>query len=158
MLSLGGPLRRPPLSRKPVQSPANLFERPSARYGRAQRWGIRSYAAAFTLLVGLGCDAPVDGRDEGARATEGTDARVAPRGCDETADRDGDGIADAYEGTPDADVRARPVGLFENRVRPAASVAPVFRARIVVAGTGVARLDERTVYIIVPPESGVVLI
>jgi hypothetical protein len=43
-------------------------------------------------------------------------------------------------------------------VRPPAATAQVFRARIVVVGNGVARLDERMVYIIVPPEGGVILI
>ena len=36
--------------------------------------------------------------------------------------------------------------------------AVIFRARILVLGNGVARLDERQVYIIVPPEGSVVLI
>lgn len=47
---------------------------------------------------------------------------------------------------------------FWNDVRPPAATAQVFRARIVVVGNGVARLDERMVYIIVPPEGGVILI
>jgi hypothetical protein len=46
---------------------------------------------------------------------------------------------------------------FWNDVRPAAEVAEVFQARIVVMGNGVARLDERRVFIIVPPEGGIVL-
>ncbi len=47
---------------------------------------------------------------------------------------------------------------FWNDVRPPADVAQVFRARIIVVGNGVARLDERQVYIIVPPEGGTILI
>ena len=47
---------------------------------------------------------------------------------------------------------------FWNDVRPPAATAQVFRARIVVVGNGVARLDERQVYIIVPPEGGTILI
>jgi hypothetical protein len=47
---------------------------------------------------------------------------------------------------------------FWNDVRPPADVAQVFQARIIVVGNGVARLDERRVFIVVPPEGGVVLI
>ena len=47
---------------------------------------------------------------------------------------------------------------FWNDVRPPADVAQVFQARIIVVGNGVARLDERKVYIIVPPEGGTILI
>lgn len=47
---------------------------------------------------------------------------------------------------------------FHNVVRPPAGTAQVFRARIVVMGNGVARLDERMVYIIVPPDGEEVLI
>jgi hypothetical protein len=47
---------------------------------------------------------------------------------------------------------------FRNGVRPPAEVAQVFQARIVVIGDGVARLDERRVFIVVPPEDGIVLI
>ncbi|HBQ09829.1 MAG TPA: hypothetical protein DEF51_01105, partial [Myxococcales bacterium] len=44
---------------------------------------------------------------------------------------------------------------FWNDVRPPAETAQVFRARIIVMGNGVARLDERMVYIVVPPEGDV---
>jgi hypothetical protein len=47
---------------------------------------------------------------------------------------------------------------FWNDVRPPAATAQIFRARIVVMGNGVARLDERMVYIVVPPEGDVILI
>jgi hypothetical protein len=47
---------------------------------------------------------------------------------------------------------------FRNDVRPPADVAQVFQARIVVVGNRVARLDERRVFIVVPPEGGVILI
>jgi hypothetical protein len=47
---------------------------------------------------------------------------------------------------------------FFNDVRPPADTAQVFRAHIVVVGNGVADLDVRNVYVIVPPEGGVVLI
>jgi hypothetical protein len=47
---------------------------------------------------------------------------------------------------------------FWNDVRPPAETAQIFRARIVVMGNGVARLDERMVYIVVPPEGSVILI
>jgi hypothetical protein len=41
---------------------------------------------------------------------------------------------------------------FWNDVRPPAPVAEVFVARIIVVGNGVADLDSRDVYILVPPE------
>jgi len=47
---------------------------------------------------------------------------------------------------------------FYNDVRPPADVAQIFRARIIVVGNGVADLDSRNVYIVVPPEGGTVLI
>lgn len=47
---------------------------------------------------------------------------------------------------------------FWNDVRMPAETAQVFRARIVVMGNNVARLDERMVYIIVPPDGTVILI
>ncbi len=47
---------------------------------------------------------------------------------------------------------------FWNDVRPAAERAQVFQARIVVMGNGVARLDERRVFIVVPPEGTIILI
>jgi hypothetical protein len=47
---------------------------------------------------------------------------------------------------------------FWNDVRPPAQVAQVFQARIIVVGNGVARLDERRVFIVVPPEGSIVLI
>jgi hypothetical protein len=47
---------------------------------------------------------------------------------------------------------------FWNDVRPPAATAQIFRARIVVMGNGVARLDERMVYIVVPPDGMVILI
>jgi hypothetical protein len=43
---------------------------------------------------------------------------------------------------------------FENTVFPPRDVAAVFKATIVVLGNGVARLDSRTVIIIVPPDGG----
>jgi len=47
---------------------------------------------------------------------------------------------------------------FWNDVRPTPATAEIFRARIFVVGNGVADLDSREVYIVVPPEGGVVLI
>ncbi|MCS6797280.1 MAG: hypothetical protein NZ898_01905 [Myxococcota bacterium] len=47
---------------------------------------------------------------------------------------------------------------FWNDVRPPAATAQIFRARIIVVGNGVADLDSRNVYIIVPPEGGTILI
>jgi hypothetical protein len=47
---------------------------------------------------------------------------------------------------------------FWNDVRPPAALAQVFQARIIVIGNGVARLDERRVYIVVPPEGIPILI
>jgi hypothetical protein len=40
---------------------------------------------------------------------------------------------------------------FWNDVRPPADIAQIFRARIIVVGNGVADLDEREVYVVVPP-------
>jgi len=47
---------------------------------------------------------------------------------------------------------------FWNDVRPPASIAQIFKAKIIVVGNGVATLDTRNAYIIVPPEGGVILI
>jgi hypothetical protein len=47
---------------------------------------------------------------------------------------------------------------FWNDVHPPAATALIFRATIIVLGNGVAELDQREVYIIVPPEGGTVLI
>jgi hypothetical protein len=47
---------------------------------------------------------------------------------------------------------------FWNDVRPPAERAQVFQARIIVLGNGVARLDERRVFIIVPPDGAIILI
>ncbi len=47
---------------------------------------------------------------------------------------------------------------FVNDVREPADTAQIFRATIVVVGNGVATLDSRNVYVIVPPEGGVVFI
>ncbi len=47
---------------------------------------------------------------------------------------------------------------FWNDVRPPAAVAQVFQARIIVVGNGVADLDSRNVYILVPPDGGTILI
>ena len=47
---------------------------------------------------------------------------------------------------------------FYNDVRMPADVAQIFEARIIVVGNGVADLDSRNVYIIVPPEGGTILI
>jgi hypothetical protein len=61
-----------------------------------------------------------------------------------------------YQVTPGTIVRFQV--HFWNDVRMPASVAQIFQARIVVLGNGVARLDERRVFIIVPPEGGTILI
>ncbi|MEM9067309.1 MAG: hypothetical protein AAGE52_02345 [Myxococcota bacterium] len=47
---------------------------------------------------------------------------------------------------------------FFNDVRPPAEVAQIFQARIIVVGNGVADLDSRNVYIVVPPDGVVILI
>ena len=47
---------------------------------------------------------------------------------------------------------------FYNDLVPPPPTSQIYRARIVVVGNGVARLSERQVYIIVPPEGGVILI
>ena len=47
---------------------------------------------------------------------------------------------------------------FYNDVVPPPPTAQIYRARIVVMGNHVARLSERQVYIIVPPEGGTILI
>ena len=47
---------------------------------------------------------------------------------------------------------------FWNDVRPPAATAEIFQARIIVVGNGVADLDSRNVYIVVPPEGGTILI
>lgn len=47
---------------------------------------------------------------------------------------------------------------FFNDVRPPAATAQIFRAVIIVRGNGVARLDSRNVYIIVPPDGAIILI
>jgi hypothetical protein len=47
---------------------------------------------------------------------------------------------------------------FWNDVHPPAETALIFRARIVVVGNGVADLDSRDVYIVVPPDGSVILI
>jgi len=47
---------------------------------------------------------------------------------------------------------------FLNDVRPPAASAQIFRARIIVRGNGVARLDSRNVYIVVPPDGAIILI
>jgi hypothetical protein len=47
---------------------------------------------------------------------------------------------------------------FHNAIVPPPPTAQVYRALIVVIGNRVARLDERRVFIIVPPEGGTVLI
>jgi hypothetical protein len=47
---------------------------------------------------------------------------------------------------------------FWNDVRMPAATAQIFRALIVVVGNGVTDLDQRNVYIIVPPEGGTILI
>lgn len=47
---------------------------------------------------------------------------------------------------------------FWNDVYPPQDVAIVFQARIIVIGNGVARLDERRVFIVVPPDGGEVVL
>ncbi len=47
---------------------------------------------------------------------------------------------------------------FWNDVRMPPATAEIHQARIIVVGNGVADLDSRNVYIIVPPEGGVILI
>ncbi len=47
---------------------------------------------------------------------------------------------------------------FHNDVRPPAEVAEIFEAQIIVVGNGVADLDSRNVYIIVPPDGGEILL
>jgi hypothetical protein len=47
---------------------------------------------------------------------------------------------------------------FWNDVRPTPTVTEIHQARIIVVGNGVADLDFRNVYIVVPPEGGVILL
>jgi hypothetical protein len=47
---------------------------------------------------------------------------------------------------------------FWNDVRMPAATAQIFKAKIIVIGNGVADLDSRNVYIIVPPEGGIIFI
>jgi hypothetical protein len=47
---------------------------------------------------------------------------------------------------------------FFNDVRPPATTAQIFQATIVVRGNHVTRLDERKVYIVVPPDGALILI
>jgi hypothetical protein len=47
---------------------------------------------------------------------------------------------------------------FYNDIRPASHTAVIFKARILVVGNGVATLDTRNVYIVVPPEGEMILI
>lgn len=47
---------------------------------------------------------------------------------------------------------------FHNDVRPSAETAETFQARIIVVGNGVADLDARNVYIVVPPEGGEIVL
>jgi hypothetical protein len=47
---------------------------------------------------------------------------------------------------------------FWNNVRMPADTAQIFRARIIVIGNGVAELDEREVYIVVPPDGNEIIL
>jgi hypothetical protein len=47
---------------------------------------------------------------------------------------------------------------FWNDVRPPATTAQIFQAKIIVIGNGVADLDSRNVYIVVPPDGAFVFI
>ncbi len=47
---------------------------------------------------------------------------------------------------------------FFNDVRPPADTAQIFKATIVVRGNHVTRLDQRNVYIVVPPDGAIILI
>lgn len=47
---------------------------------------------------------------------------------------------------------------FYNDIVPPPATAQIYRARIIVVGNGVARLSERQVYIIVPPDRVIILI
>lgn len=60
-----------------------------------------------------------------------------------------------YRVAPGTEVEFRVT--FENRIVPPADTALIFRAIIVVLGNGVARLDERRVFIIVPSEGEIVI-
>ena len=70
------------------------------------------------------------------------------------------GVAgDGYEGKDDTTFRGVTPGTqvefeidFYNDVRPPAGTAQIFKAKIMVVGNGVAELDARNVYIVVPPE------
>ncbi|MDH5492402.1 MAG: hypothetical protein OEY14_10660, partial [Myxococcales bacterium] len=61
-----------------------------------------------------------------------------------------------YGVVPGTDVEFRV--RFYNDVRSPSLTAEIYRALIVVVGNGVATLDTRNVYIVVPPEGGTVLI
>ncbi len=47
---------------------------------------------------------------------------------------------------------------FANSVRRPGVTAEIFKARIIVVGNGVTDLDARNVYIVVPPEGGIILL
>ncbi len=48
--------------------------------------------------------------------------------------------------------------VFQNDFIPPRETSRIYEALIIVVGNGVAHLDERHVYIIVPPEGEVILI
>jgi hypothetical protein len=78
-----------------------------------------------------------------------------PGGIAGTGYREKDDIA-FYGVTPGTQVDFA-VDFYNDIVMPPPT-AQIFRARIFVLGNRVARLSERQVYIIVPPEGGVILI
>jgi hypothetical protein len=61
-----------------------------------------------------------------------------------------------YQVTPGAEVEFDIE--FENTFRMGADTAQIFRAKIFVVGNGVTDLDEREVYIVVPPEGEEIII
>lgn len=87
---------------------------------------------------------PVEGYRDGVA---GANPGVSYRSKDDTT---------FYEVIPGAEVEF--AIDFHNDVRMPASTAQIFKARIVVVGNGVANLDVRDVYIVVPPDGGVILI
>ena len=83
-------------------------------------------------------------------AVEGYNMGVAGSGYDSKDDRAFFGVIPGTQVDFSID--------FYNDVRMPADTSQIFQARIIVVGNGVADLDARNVYIIVPPEGAVVLI
>ena len=83
-------------------------------------------------------------------AVEGYNGGIAGTGYDSKDDRAFFGVIPGTQVDFSID--------FYNDVRRPTDTSQIFQARIIVVGNGVANLDARNVYIVVPPEGAVVLI